>query len=677
MSAKITIGLYEMPSATMYEDNTLPDIGTNNQLKMNVSPGRGMEEKEIANLGKGFVKTILPYTIKDNYDRVKKPRKFISVVMENEYLKATILPEIGGRVWSLFDKKGNRELLHENHVFQPCNFALRNAWVAGGIEYSCGVRGHNVHTLDTFFCAINNYKDGRKTVKLYEYERIRGLVYSIEFFLPDRCDSLLAQVTVENTSDKEKWMYWYTNIALREEPGLRVLVPADTYLRTDYDVDKGTHSLSLNGHVDSDIINSSYPSRNEGFRDFFYKIPEDSEKWITTVDKNGCGFSFTSTKMLKGRKLFVLGTRNSASRNWAKFLGKENDFYIELQAGLSFHQFEHIRMPSDTVWQWTEAYSPFNGDPEKVHNPDIKAAQKYAGANVKMHGAEIEKNDFFKGICRENLQSEELVTLGSGWGYIENVIRERLGEKEISASCAFPRSSVSEIEAEWLYLIEKGSFPSEDVTAPLRSFLTGDYVCSLLEKAIKENKAGAYTYLQYGTTLYALDRQEEAADAWEKSFQISPNPWAARNIAMIKRCGDDLESACGYMQKAIAINWEYRPLVIECAKLFTSANKYAEWIEIYNKLNSKLKAEGRIKYLTAKAYIALDMLAKAEELVNKDLIINDLQEGELSLEYLWIELFSKKLKKENSGWHGDLDKLLELYPLPPELNFRIQKIVNK
>ena len=82
---------------------------------------------------------------------------------------------------------------------------------------------------------------------------------------------------------------------------------------------------------------------------------------------------------------------------------------------------------------------------------------------------------------------------------------------------------MSEIEAEWLYLIEKGSFPSEDVTAPLRSFLTGDYVCSLLEKAIKENKAGAYTYLQYGTTLYALDRQEEAADAWEKSFQISPN----------------------------------------------------------------------------------------------------------------------------------------------------------
>jgi hypothetical protein len=54
------------------------------------------------------------------------------VVLENDILKATFMPVSGGRLWSLYHKPEQRELLNRNPVFQPANLANRNAWFSGG-----------------------------------------------------------------------------------------------------------------------------------------------------------------------------------------------------------------------------------------------------------------------------------------------------------------------------------------------------------------------------------------------------------------------------------------------------------------------------------------------------------------------------------------------------------------
>ena len=35
--------------------------------------------------------------------------------------------------------------------FQPCNLALRNAWVSGGVEWNVGIIGHTPFTVDAMF----------------------------------------------------------------------------------------------------------------------------------------------------------------------------------------------------------------------------------------------------------------------------------------------------------------------------------------------------------------------------------------------------------------------------------------------------------------------------------------------------------------------------------------------
>lgn len=159
-------------------------------------------EEERRGIGKGMISTMLPYTLQDGYNRDRKPRAFKAVRVENEYLRAIFLPELGGRLWSLFDKKKGRELLYKNPVFQPANLALRNAWFSGGVEFNVGIKGHNPLTCSPLFAEIITGDDGEQILKMYEYERIREITYSVSVCLPSGPELLYIQNCVENTSGR-------------------------------------------------------------------------------------------------------------------------------------------------------------------------------------------------------------------------------------------------------------------------------------------------------------------------------------------------------------------------------------------------------------------------------------------------------------------------------------------
>ena len=59
----------------------------------------------------GFAGTFLPYRVQDRYDRVKKPTGHRVAILENDYIRATFLVDLGGRLWSLYHKPARRELL--------------------------------------------------------------------------------------------------------------------------------------------------------------------------------------------------------------------------------------------------------------------------------------------------------------------------------------------------------------------------------------------------------------------------------------------------------------------------------------------------------------------------------------------------------------------------------------
>src|SRR2546423_5313162 len=152
--------------------------------------------------------------MQDGYNRNRRVRPLPSLVLENEHLRATLLPEAGGRMASLYHKTAGRELLHRNPVFQPANLALRNAWLSGGVEWNPGgPPGHHYLTCSPIFAAGVEDAEGYPIVRIYEWDRVGAYPWQIDFHLPPDSPFLYAHVRLTNPHDHEIPMYWWTNIA--------------------------------------------------------------------------------------------------------------------------------------------------------------------------------------------------------------------------------------------------------------------------------------------------------------------------------------------------------------------------------------------------------------------------------------------------------------------------------
>ena len=84
-------------------------------------------------------------------------------------MKATFLPELGGRLYSLFDKENQRELLFTNPILQFANLSILNAWFSGGIEWNMGQYGHTFGTCSPVHIAKLIDEDVHEFIRIYDY----------------------------------------------------------------------------------------------------------------------------------------------------------------------------------------------------------------------------------------------------------------------------------------------------------------------------------------------------------------------------------------------------------------------------------------------------------------------------------------------------------------------------
>ena len=101
----LTFTKYVMPSASLGKLNPLPDLRKTADAHASIPIDEATVTREEAQyMGWGKVNGILPYLLQDGYDRKKELRGWNAAVLENEFIRSTFLPELGGRLWSLVDK---------------------------------------------------------------------------------------------------------------------------------------------------------------------------------------------------------------------------------------------------------------------------------------------------------------------------------------------------------------------------------------------------------------------------------------------------------------------------------------------------------------------------------------------------------------------------------------------
>ncbi|MBU5450998.1 DUF5107 domain-containing protein [Acetivibrio sp. MSJd-27] len=641
----------------------MPDIKNLTYIHADYELTENIAEEEKESIGKGMIQTILPYKIQDHYTRERIPRKHKAAVLENEYMKAIFLLDLGGRLWSLYDKKRDRELLYVNSVFQPANLALRNAWFSGGVEWNVGIKGHNPLTCEPLFAqSIDNH-----ILRMYEYERIRDIVYSVSALLNE--DKLLIKIRIENTSEKEKYMYWWSNIAVPEEDGTRVIVPAETTFRCYYSSDH--YILDKTTNPISEGIDISYPQHLSMSQDFFYKIPQNERKWIASVDANGKGLLQYSSDRLIGRKTFLWGHGNGGKR-WNSWLSNGEDKYIEIQAGLMHTQLEHFVMNKHSVLEWTECYMALDCDPKMVHSDDWKTAvetveeqlhKRFAGSSIDAYA-----NQLF--VEKEGI----LKHYGSGWGALENQVREQTKQQKIS-DLVFPEDSLTSEQKNWSKFLKTGVLDCPKVTKWPNSYIVSKFWLDTLNASIQGGQnLHWYGYYQLGVMKYANGFVDEAKDCFIESLKQEKNVWSYRNLAYLyKNEYGNMESAKDYIIQAMECHVECRALYINYAEILTACKEFALCLAMLDSLKAVYREDGRLQLYRVICYMELGELEQAKNILKPDFIMNDVKEGELSISDIWCRLHTKIIMKtQNNLDERSAERMAkEKYPLPKELDFRM------
>ncbi|MCT7351918.1 DUF5107 domain-containing protein, partial [Streptomyces sp. 15-116A] len=496
-----------LPAADLGPDNPLPPLRPLDETHRIEDRDKEELPRDMARqIGYAPLRSLLPVRVRDGYERLREPRTLDTLVIENDRLRATVLPALGGRIASLVHKPSQRELLYRNPVFQPADFALNGAWFSGGIEWNIGATGHTTLSCAPVHAARVPAPDGGEMLRLWEWERLRDLPFQVDLWLPDGSDFLYVGVRIRNPHETPVPTYWWSNIAVPEER--RILAPAEEAWHFGYEHRLRRVPVPVYDGVDrTHPLNSTYPA------DYFYEVPEERRRWIAAQGADGHGLVQTSTDALRGRKLFVWGT-GPGGRRWQEWLTEPGTGgYCEIQAGLARTQLEHVRIEPESEVSWLEAYGPFETPPEGEWREVLDEAERRLEA-VLPRGDVDAAHAAWQAYA--DAEPGERLATGSGWGALEVL---RAGWK--LPGTPFEEHTIGEEQAPWLHLLRAGSLPEPDGVRPPGATLVARHWRDMLETA----PATGLTEYHLGVAQWHAGDRAQAVRSWERGLRADGPTW--------------------------------------------------------------------------------------------------------------------------------------------------------
>jgi hypothetical protein len=564
----------------------------------------------------------LPYALQNGYSRELRPRDIPAIRLANGRLEALLLPGLGGRLWSLRDLATDRDLVFSNRRLQFANFALTDAWFAGGIEWNLGSTGHSATTSRPVFAGSVQSNRGA-ALRIWEWERTRDLVFSVDQLMPADRALLLAFVRVRNPDPEPKPLYWWTNIAAPEEPGVRVLAPAARAWRTGYDGSIARVDIPFPDDPATDV---SYPLLAQRAADYFFQVPPERRAWIAAVQADGRGLVQTSTAKLRGRKLFLWGT-SAGGRHWQEWLCGPGSRYLEIQAGLATTQLEHLRLEGNAEISWAEAYAPIEAAPGAVHGYWVDALDELS--KLVAGAISDEELDEWYRWWRAEVADEapEQLTAGSGAGEAELVARGQDPDDLPGTPFGQPFSDgFRHLVALARAGVVDQDAAGEDVLIPPITDRWG----AVLDRAAD----GWWGQLMIAIRCHARGDLGEARVGYRSSDKIRSTPWAARGLALLAASQGDQVSAADLYARAVAQAPTCLPLLVEATDQLLAAGRPDACLVMINGAPKEITVHGRVVLQQARALLADGHADAARALLEARIEVPDLREGE-TLGALW------------------------------------------
>ncbi len=295
---------------------------------------------------------VYPYTMQDHLYRTKTDRIYKALFLENEYLKITCIPELGGRLHSVFDKVKQKEMFHINSVIKPGMIAMRGAWISGGVEWNFGPHGHTVTILSPVDALIGTNSGGSAYIEINNIEKIFRNRWTVRVTLHPGKAYLDERIRIFNPTDAVNPYYFWNCTAFPNRAGTRFIYPMT--LGTDHN---GTKFFTWPIHEGKDLSwLKNYETSSSVFSvdctfDFFGAYDVDADRGIVQVADH---------RKLSGKKAWTWGTWDFGLVS-QKNLTDDDGPYIEVQSGPLPTQSDYgMLLPRGEV-SWQEWWYPVHG----------------------------------------------------------------------------------------------------------------------------------------------------------------------------------------------------------------------------------------------------------------------------------------------------------------------------
>lgn len=622
-------------------------------------------------LGYEATPRFLPYKIQDIYSRSKDFITLKAVILENEYLKAVFLPEYGGRLYSLYSKELERDLLFTNSVIQPGNLAILNAWISGGIEWNVGQFGHSFTTCSPLYCAILKDKNGEDFLRMYEYERCHKVFWHLDFHLPKGSKTLNMYARIINDEDLPTSMYYWTNIAVHEEKKSRIFSDADEVLYLNMENKKfGKCNMPYIPYMED--IDASYPALFSNSSEYFFQNKKDTSPWEAIIYPDDWAFFERSSSVLCYRKMFCWGTHKGGQR-WKDYLSEDNrGNYVEIQGGFAPTQLHGMIMEPNSELEFVQCFGGASLDTNDFYMDWDISKNKFRQFIDKAVPTDYIDDQLNELSQYKDIESSNIICFGSGFAALE--ARKRVIEKNklIPKGLCFPESSLTKEQESWIHLLDFGFLPEGSPNSLNETFLVDKYWEEKLMLSLNNINGKTWiTYLHLSIIHMENGEYHLAREMANKSIELEPNPLAYRNIALLFREDNNKNKAIENYEKAIALLNEKDGgfVIIEYFDYLLSMEEYSNIWDKYYSLSYSQRENEKLYLNAVYSALKLNKLDFVKEAFSKEYVY--IREDETKLSDIWIEYHQKIEKIKGNCTHITREEIEKKYPIPRNIDFRM------
>jgi tetratricopeptide (TPR) repeat protein len=271
-----------------------------------------------------------PYPIRDALTDRREPVSWRTLNLENEYLRLTVLPDLGGHIYRCLDKRTNREMFYANTAIKKALIGYRGAWAAFGVEFNFPV-SHNWVSMSPVDFASAEQPDGSASIWVGNVDQVYGSQWRVELRLQPGRSVLDQHVELYNRSDVRHRYYWWSNGAVQVWEDSHLVYPTElmaTHGFTSVEpwpIDRQGRDLSIiRNEVDGPVSLFTYQTR-EPFVGVYH--PKTNSGTVHVADP----------AELPVHKFWSWGNDRDAA-TWRTALSDDDSAYVELQAGLFRNQ---------------------------------------------------------------------------------------------------------------------------------------------------------------------------------------------------------------------------------------------------------------------------------------------------------------------------------------------------